>query len=309
MSKIYKSITELVGNTPILEPENLCKKFKLKARLLIKLEYLNPTGSVKDRVAKEIIETAEKEGRLKPGGTIIEPTSGNTGIGLAAMGTAKGYKVIIVMPDTMSLERRKIMTALGAEPVVTDGALGMQGAIQKADDLKAEIEGSIIAGQFINPANSMAHYKTTGPEIWEDTRGEIDMLIAGIGTGGTISGTGKFLKEKKPNIEIIGIEPETSAVLSGEEPGGHGIQGIGAGFIPEVLDIKIYDKIYKAGDEESLEMAKELALTEGISVGISAGAALSCAVKEAKKSENSGKNIVCILPDSADRYFSTKLFE
>lgn len=308
MKKIYNNISEIIGNTPMLEPLKLAEKIGIKANIFLKLEYLNPTGSIKDRAAKEIIEDAEKKGLLKAEATIIEPTSGNTGIGLAAIGASKGYRVLIVMPETMSEERRKIITALGAEVILTDGKLGMAGAVQKAEDLKSEIKDSIIAGQFVNEANVNAHYKTTGPEIWEDMDGKIDIFISGIGTGGTVSGTGRYLKEKKSNIKIIGIEPENSAVISGEKAGKHGIQGIGAGFIPDIMDLKLLDEIYLANDRSAIEASKMLASLEGIMTGISSGAALACAIEQAKKTENEGKNIVVILPDSADRYFSTELF-
>lgn len=308
MKKIYNNISEIIGNTPMLEPLKLAEKIGIKANIFLKLEYLNPTGSIKDRAAKEIIEDAEKKGLLKAEATIIEPTSGNTGIGLAAIGASKGYRVLIVMPETMSEERRKIITALGAEVILTDGKLGMAGAVQKAEDLKSEIKDSIIAGQFVNEANVNAHYKTTGPEIWEDMDGKIDIFISGIGTGGTVSGTGRYLKEKNSNIKIIGIEPENSAVISGEKAGKHGIQGIGAGFIPDIMDLKLLDEIYLANDRSAIEASKMLASFEGIMTGISSGAALACAIEQAKKTENEGKNIVVILPDSADRYFSTELF-
>jgi len=308
MKKIYNNISEIIGNTPMLEPLKLAEKIGIKANIFLKLEYLNPTGSIKDRAAKEIIEDAEKKGLLKAEATIIEPTSGNTGIGLAAIGASKGYRVLIVMPETMSEERRKIITALGAEVILTDGKLGMAGAVQKAEDLKSEIKDSIIAGQFVNEANVNAHYKTTGPEIWEDMDGKIDIFISGIGTGGTVSGTGRYLKEKNSNIKIIGIEPENSAVISGEKAGKHGIQGIGAGFIPDIMDLKLLDEIYLANDRSAIEASKMLASLEGIMTGISSGAALACAIEQAKKTENEGKNIVVILPDSADRYFSTELF-
>ena len=308
MKKIYNNISKIIGNTPMLEPLKLAEKIGIKANIFLKLEYLNPTGSIKDRAAKEIIEDAEKKGLLKAEATIIEPTSGNTGIGLAAIGASKGYRVLIVMPETMSEERRKIITALGAEVILTDGKLGMAGAVQKAEDLKSEIKDSIIAGQFVNEANVNAHYKTTGPEIWEDMDGKIDIFISGIGTGGTVSGTGRYLKEKNSNIKIIGIEPENSAVISGEKAGKHGIQGIGAGFIPDIMDLKLLDEIYLANDRSAIEASKMLASFEGIMTGISSGAALACAIEQAKKTENEGKNIVVILPDSADRYFSTELF-
>ncbi len=309
MSKIYENITELVGNTPLFRAKNLEKKLGLDAKIFLKLEYFNPTGSVKDRAAREIIEDAEKKGRLTAGATIIEPTSGNTGIGLAAIGVAKGYEVVIVMPDTMSKERIKIMSALGAKVILTDGKLGMKGAIAKAEEMNAEIDGSIVAGQFTNQANPDAHYRTTGPEIYEDMDGKVDVLVAGIGTGGTVTGTGKYLKEKIKELKIVAVEPENSPVLSKGTAGKHAIQGIGAGFIPEILDTKVFDEIFTVSDEAAVDTARELAATEGILTGISSGAALNAALAEAGKKENAGKNIVCVLPDSADRYFSTALFE
>lgn len=303
-----KSITELIGNTPLLEAVNIEKDLGLKAKLLLKPEFLNPAGSIKDRVAKYIIEDAEKKGLLKEGSTIIEPTSGNTGIGLAAIAAAKGYRAILVMPETMSVERRNILKAYGAEIVLTSGAEGMSGSIAKAEQLKNEIEGSIIAGQFDNPVNPEAHYMTTGPEIWADTEGKADYLIATAGTGGTITGTGKFLREKNPDIQIIAVEPAASAVLSGGKAGPHRIQGIGAGFIPKVLDTSVYNEVMPVTDEDSFTTAKYLARTEGILVGISSGAALYAAIEAAKRPEAEGKNIIAILPDSADRYYSTPLF-
>ncbi len=308
MAKIYKGALDLIGNTPIIEPVNLEKELGLKATILLKLEYLNPAGSVKDRIAKAMIEDAEEKGILKKGAVIIEPTSGNTGIGLASIAAAKGYKIILTMPDTMSVERRNILKAYGAEIVLTEGAKGMQGAIDKAEELAKEIKGSFIPGQFVNPANPKAHKKTTGPEIWNDTDGKIDMFIAGVGTGGTLTGIGEYLKGKDPSIKIVALEPATSAVLSGGNAGAHKIQGIGAGFIPEVLDTAIYDEVYDADNEEGFVAAKLLAKHEGILVGISSGAALSGAIALARRPENEGKVIVALLPDSGDRYYSTPLF-
>lgn len=309
MGKIYKSAADLIGNTPLVEVGHIEEKFGLKARVLVKLEYFNATGSVKDRVAKAMIEDAEKKGILKPGATIIEPTSGNTGIGLAAIATAKGYRTIIVLPETMSVERRNIIKAYGAEIVLTPGYKGMTGAIAKAEELKKEIEGSMIAGQFVNPANPEAHRRTTGPEIWNDTDGEVDAFVAGVGTGGTITGVGEYLKSKNDKIEIIAVEPATSPVLSQGKPGPHKIQGIGAGFVPEILNTKIYDSVVPVDNDDAFEYAKLISHTEGIQVGISAGAALYAAIEWAKKSENEGKTIVALLPDSGDRYYSTSLFE
>jgi cysteine synthase A len=309
MGKIYKSAADLIGNTPLVEVGHIEEKFGLKARVLVKLEYFNATGSVKDRVAKAMIEDAEKNGILKPGATIIEPTSGNTGIGLAAIATAKGYRTIIVLPETMSVERRNIIKAYGAEIVLTPGYKGMTGAIAKAEELKKEIEGSMIAGQFVNPANPEAHRRTTGPEIWNDTDGEVDAFVAGVGTGGTITGVGEYLKSKNDKIEIIAVEPATSPVLSQGKPGPHKIQGIGAGFVPEILNTKIYDSVVPVENDDAFEYAKLISHTEGIQVGISAGAALYAAIEWAKKPENEGKTIVALLPDSGDRYYSTSLFE
>ncbi len=309
MRKIYKSAADLIGNTPLVEVGHIEEKFGLKARVLVKLEYFNATGSVKDRVAKAMIEDAEEKGILKPGATIIEPTSGNTGIGLAAIATAKGYRTIIVLPETMSVERRNIIKAYGAEIVLTPGYKGMTGAIAKAEELKNEIEGSMIAGQFVNPANPEAHRKTTGPEIWNDTDGEVDAFVAGVGTGGTITGVGEYLKSKNDKIEIIAVEPATSPVLSQGKPGPHKIQGIGAGFVPEILNTKIYDSVVPVDNDDAFEYAKLISHTEGIQVGISAGAALYAAIEWAKKPENEGKTIVALLPDSGDRYYSTSLFE
>ena len=309
MGKIYKSAADLIGNTPLVEVGHIEKKFGLKARVLVKLEYFNATGSVKDRVAKAMIEDAEKKGILKPGATIIEPTSGNTGIGLAAIATAKGYRTIIVLPETMSVERRNIIKAYGAEIVLTPGYKGMTGAIAKAEELRKEIEGSMIAGQFVNPANPDVHRRTTGPEIWNDTDGEVDAFVAGVGTGGTITGVGEYLKSKNDKIEIIAVEPATSPVLSQGKPGPHKIQGIGAGFVPEILNTKIYDSVVPVDNDDAFEYAKLISHTEGIQVGISAGAALYAAIEWAKKPENEGKTIVALLPDSGDRYYSTSLFE
>ena len=309
MSHIYSSMEELIGGTPLLELKKIEKEFNLKARVLAKLEYFNPAGSVKDRIAKEMILDAEEKGILKSGSTIIEPTSGNTGIGLAAVGTARGYKVILVMPETMSVERRMMMKAYGAEIVLSEGSKGMKGAIEKAEELHQSIPGSIIPGQFDNSANPRAHYKTTGPEIWEDTDGEVDIFIAGVGTGGTVSGVGKYLKEKKPSVEVIAVEPKGSPVLSEGHPGPHKIQGIGAGFVPKTLDTSIYDKVVTAVEEDAYKAARDMGKREGILVGISSGAALSVAIEEAKKIENEGKTIVVLLPDTGDRYFSTPLFK
>ena len=309
MGKIYKSAADLIGNTPLVEVGHIEEKFGLKARVLVKLEYFNATGSVKDRVAKAMIEDAEEKGILKPGATIIEPTSGNTGIGLAAIATAKGYRTIIVLPETMSVERRNIIKAYGAEIVLTPGYKGMTGAIAKAEELKNEIEGSMIAGQFVNPANPDAHRRTTGPEIWNDTDGEVDAFVAGVGTGGTITGVGEYLKSKNDKIEIIAVEPATSPVLSQGKPGPHKIQGIGAGFVPEILNTKIYDSVVPVDNDDAFEYARLISHTEGSRVGISAGAALYAAIEWAKKPENEGKTIVALLPDSGDRYYSTSLFE
>ena len=308
MSKIYTSAEQLIGRTPMLEMKNIEKKYNLKARIIAKLEYFNPAGSVKDRAAKAMLDEAEKEGKLKSNSVIIEPTSGNTGIGLASVAAVRGYRVIIVMPDTMSIERRQLMKAYGAELVLTDGTKGMKGAIEKAEELAKEIENSFIPGQFENTANAKAHFMTTGPEIYEDTDGKTDIFIAGVGTGGTITGTGRFLKSKIDNVKIVAVEPESSAVLSGEQSGGHKIQGIGAGFIPKLLDCSVYDEIIKVSNEDAFEMGRELGKTEGILCGISSGAALYAAVAEAKKPENEGKNIVVLLPDTGDRYLSTEMF-
>lgn len=309
MANIYKSITELVGRTPILEVSNIEKELNLVARVLVKLEYFNPAGSVKDRVALNMIEDAEAKGLIRPGATIIEPTSGNTGIGLASAAAAKGYKAVFVMPETMSIERRKLMLGYGAEIVLTEGAKGMNGAIAKAAQLVKERENAIVLGQFVNSANPEIHTKTTGPEIWEDTDGQVDIIIAGVGTGGTITGTGTYLKSRKPDVQVIAVEPAGSPVLSGGKPGPHGLQGIGAGFIPEVLDTDIYESIVQVKDEEAYAAAKLLARREGVLVGISSGAALHAAVEAAKKPENKGRTIVAILPDTGERYLSTPLFE
>lgn len=308
MGKIYQNVTELIGNTPLVEFANIEKKFNLQAKILAKLEYFNPAGSVKDRIAKEMIEDAEKSGALSPGGTIIEPTSGNTGIALAAIATAKGYRAIIVLPETMSVERRNIIQAYGAELVLTDGAKGMKGAIARAEELNKEIPNSIVVGQFVNPANPEAHRKTTGPEIWEDTDGEVDLFVAGVGTGGTVTGVGEYLKKKRSSIQVIAVEPADSPVLSEGTAGAHKIQGIGAGFVPDVLNTNVYDEIVTVTNEDAFETGKEIAKTEGVLVGISAGAALWAAIQQAKKAENKGKTIVVVLPDSGDRYYSTPLF-
>ena len=309
MANIYSNAAELIGHTPLIELTNLEKKLDLKARLLVKAEYFNPTGSAKDRAALEIINQAEAEGRLKPGGTIIEPTSGNTGIGLASIAAQRGYRLIIVLPETMSVERRNLIRAYGAELVLTEGAKGMAGAIERANELEKEIPGSIIAGQFVNMANVDAHLKTTGPEIWEDTDGEVDIFVAGVGTGGTITGVGQYLKAKKPEVKVIAVEPETSPVLSKGYAGAHAIQGIGANFVPEILDTGIYDEVFAVDNEKGFEYGKLLAVSEGFLVGISSGAALYAAIETAKKPENKGKTIVALLPDSGDRYYSTDLFK
>lgn len=307
--KIYASVQELIGRTPLMEIGNIEKEEGLEARVLVKLEYLNPAGSVKDRIAKNMIEDAEEKGLLKPGATIIEPTSGNTGIGLAAIAASKGYRLILTMPETMSVERRNILKAYGAEIVLTEGARGMTGAIEKAEELAKEIPGSFLTRQFENPANPAMHRKTTGPEIWEDTDGKVDILVAGVGTGGTITGTGEYLKSKNPQVKVVAVEPSDSPVLSKGTAGPHKIQGIGAGFVPKALNTQIYDEILALGSEKSFAAAKLLAHKEGILVGISSGAALHGAIELAKRPENKGKTIVVILPDSGDRYYSTPLFE
>ena len=309
MSNIYKGILNLTGNTPLVEVVNIEKELGLEATVLVKLEYRNPAGSVKDRVAKAMIEDAEEKGTLKEGSVIIEPTSGNTGIGLAAIAAAKGYRIILTMPDTMSVERRSILKSYGAEIVLTDGKKGMKGAIEKAEELSKEIPKSFIPGQFVNPANPAVHKATTGPEIWNDTDGNVDIFIAGVGTGGTITGVGEYLKEKNPAIKVVALEPEDSPVLSGGNPGPHKLQGIGAGFVPEILNTEIYDEVFKAASDAAIETAKLLAKKEGISVGISSGAALHGAIELAKRPENKGKVIVALLPDSGDRYYSTALFD
>jgi len=309
MSKIYKNLAELVGKTPLLEVSNYSKGKDLKGTILAKLEYFNPAGSVKDRIAKAMIEDAENKGLLKPGSVIIEPTSGNTGIGIASVGTAKGYKVIIVMPETMSVERRSLIKAYGAEIVLTEGAKGMKGAIAKADELAAETLNSFIPAQFKNPANPEVHKSTTGPEIWEDTDGKVDIFVAGVGTGGTITGVGEYLKSKNPNVKIIAVEPSASPVLSEGKPGPHKIQGIGAGFVPDVLNTKIYDEIITIQNEDAFATSRELSKSEGLLVGISSGAATFAATELARRPENAGKTIVVLLPDTGERYLSTGLFE
>ncbi|MBR4051047.1 MAG: cysteine synthase A [Clostridia bacterium] len=308
MAKIYSSAADLIGKTPLVRLHNIEKEYGLKAEILAKLEYLNPAGSVKDRVAKAMIENAEKSGALKPDSVIIEPTSGNTGIGLCLMAAAKGYRIIIVMPETMSVERRLLMKAYGAELILTDGEKGMSGAIERAEQLSRENPNSFIPGQFVNPANPEAHYNTTGPEIFEDTDGEVDFFVAGIGTGGTITGTGKYLKENIPDIKIVGVEPASSAVLTGGEAGAHKLQGIGAGFVPEVLDTSVYDEVIPVENEAAFEAGRVIAKREGVLVGISSGAALFAAIELAKRPENKGKRIVVLLPDTGDRYLSTELF-
>ena len=308
MSNIYTSADQLIGKTPLLELTHIEKAHDLKAKIVAKLEYFNPAGSVKDRIAKAMIDDAEAKGLLKAGSVIIEPTSGNTGIGLASVAAARGYRIIIVMPETMSVERRQLMKAYGAELVLTEGAKGMKGAIAKADELAKEIPNSFVAGQFVNPANPKAHYETTGPEIWADTDGKVDFFVAGAGTGGTITGTGKFLKEKNPAVKVVAVEPKTSAMLSTGIAGSHKIQGIGAGFVPDVLDTKIYDEIIPVDNDDAFAVGKEMGHREGVLVGISSGAALWAAIELAKRPENAGKTIVVLLPDTGDRYLSTPLF-
>ena len=308
MSNIYTSADQLIGKTPLLELTHIEKAHDLKAKIVAKLEYFNPAGSVKDRIAKAMIDDAEAKGLLKEGSVIIEPTSGNTGIGLASVAAARGYRIIIVMPETMSVERRQLMKAYGAELVLTEGAKGMKGAIAKADELAKEIPDSFVPGQFVNPANPKAHFETTGPEIWADTDGKVDFFVAGVGTGGTITGTGKFLKEKNPAVKVVAVEPKTSAVLSTGIAGSHKIQGIGAGFVPDVLDTKIYDEIIPVDNDDAFAVGKEMGHREGVLVGISSGAALWAAIELAKRPENAGKTIVVLLPDTGDRYLSTPLF-
>ena len=308
MSKIYTSADQLIGHTPLLELTHIEKQEDLKATILAKLEYFNPAGSVKDRIAKKMIDDAEATGKLKPGSVIIEPTSGNTGIGLAAVAAAKGYRIIIVMPETMSVERRQLMKAYGAELVLSEGAKGMKGAIAKADELAAQIPGSFIPGQFVNPANPKAHFETTGPEIYEDTDGEVDIFVAGVGTGGTVTGVGEYLKSKKPGVKIVAVEPASSAVLSTGVAGPHKIQGIGAGFVPKVLNTKVYDEVIPVTNEDAFATGKRIGKSEGVLVGISSGAAVWAALELAKRPENKGKNIVVLLPDTGDRYLSTPLF-
>ena len=309
MSKIYTSADQLIGKTPLLELTHIEKKYGLKAKVLAKLEYFNPAGSVKDRIARKMLDDAEAAGKLTPDSVIIEPTSGNTGIGLASVAAARGYRIIIVMPETMSVERRQLMKAYGAELVLTEGAKGMKGAIAKADELAKEIPSSFVPGQFVNPSNPKAHYETTGPEIFEDTDGEVDIFVAGVGTGGTITGVGEYLKDKKPGVKIVAVEPETSAVLSTGVAGAHKIQGIGAGFVPDVLDTKVYDEIIPVSNEAAFEAGKLIGKSEAVLVGISSGAAAYAAIELAKRPENEGKTIVVLLPDTGDRYLSTPLFQ
>ena len=309
MSKIYTSADQLIGKTPLLELTHIEKKYGLKAKVLAKLEYFNPAGSVKDRIARKMLDDAEAAGKLTPDSVIIEPTSGNTGIGLASVTAARGYRIIIVMPETMSVERRQLMKAYGAELVLTEGAKGMKGAIAKADELAKEIPNSFVPGQFVNPSNPKAHYETTGPEIFEDTDGEVDIFVAGVGTGGTITGVGEYLKDKKPGVKVVAVEPETSAVLSTGVAGAHKIQGIGAGFVPDVLDTKVYDEIIPVSNEAAFEAGKLIGKSEGVLVGISSGAAAYAAIELAKRPENEGKTIVVLLPDTGDRYLSTPLFQ
>lgn len=306
--KIYQSVTELIGRTPLLEVKNIEREKGLKAKVLVKLEYFNPAGSVKDRAALSMIEEAERTGRIQPGATIIEPTSGNTGIGLASVAASRGYKAVFVMPETMSIERRKLLLGYGAKIVLTEGAKGMKGAIEKAAELEKETGNAVVLGQFVNPANPDAHYRTTGPEIWEDTEGAVDIFIAGAGTGGTVTGVGRYLKEKRPEVRVIAVEPAASPVLSGGEPGPHGLQGIGAGFVPDILDTTVYDAVSQVTEEEAYEAARLLASSEGVLVGITSGAALHTAVREAAKPENEGRTIVALLPDTGERYLSTPLF-
>ncbi len=308
MSKIYTSVDQLIGRTPLMRVCNIEKKYNIKANILTKLEYLNPAGSIKDRAAKQMIDDAEAEGRLKPGGCIIEPTSGNTGIGIASISAARGYKAIIIMPDTMSVERINTIKAYGAEVILTPGSFGMNGAVSKAEEICANTPNSIIAGQFVNPSNPKAHVLTTAPEIWDDTDGKVDILVAGVGTGGTVTGIGEYLKKKNPNIKIVAVEPAKSRLLAGEKAGPHGLQGIGANFIPEVLNTNIYDEIFPVNEEDAFRLARDMGRCEGILVGISSGAALYAAVEIARRDENSEKNIVVILPDTGDRYLSTTLF-
>ena len=308
MARIYTCAEQLIGNTPLLELTHLEQYFGLEAKILAKLEYFNPAGSVKDRAAKAMIDDAEARGVLKPGATIIEPTSGNTGIGLCSVAAVRGYKVMIVMPDTMSMERRTLMKAYGARLVLTEGAKGMQGAIEKAEELAKEIPGSFIPGQFVNPANAKAHMETTGPEIWADTDGKVDIFVAGAGTGGTVTGTGRYLKEQNPAVKVVAVEPAASAILSGGPAGVHGLQGIGAGFVPDVLDTSVYDEVVPVTDADAMETARQMGYREGVLVGISSGAALWAAIELAKRPENKGKNIVVLLPDSGDRYLSTALY-
>lgn len=309
MAKIYTSADQLIGGTPLLELAHIEKELGLEAKILAKLEYFNPAGSVKDRIGKAMIDDAEASGKLKPGAVIIEPTSGNTGIGLAAVAAARGYRIIIVMPETMSVERRQLMKAYGAELVLTEGAKGMKGAIAKANELAEEIPNSFIPGQFVNPANPKAHFATTGPEIWKDTDGKVDIFVAGVGTGGTITGVGEYLKSRNPDVKIVAVEPESSAVLSGKNPSPHKIQGIGAGFVPEVLNTGVYDEVLPVANEDAFETGRLIGTKEGVLVGISSGAAAFAAITLAKRPENKGKNIVVLLPDTGDRYLSTPLFE
>ena len=308
MANVYTAVDQLIGKTPLLELANIERELGLEARVLAKLECFNPAGSAKDRVAKSMLDAAEASGALKPGGTIIEPTSGNTGIGLAALAAARGYRLIITMPDTMSVERRLLMGAYGAELVLTEGAKGMAGAIARADELAAEIEGAIVAGQFVNPANPAAHLATTGPEIWEDADGTVDVFVAGVGTGGTITGVGSYLKSQSPSLKVVAVEPATSAVLSGEPAGPHGLQGIGAGFVPEILDTDVYDEVFPVSDQDAYEAGRLIARKEGVLVGITSGAAAHAAIELAKRPENAGKTIVALFPDTGERYLTSPLF-